>query len=234
MEHQTHARFNQAPWYGRKCNCFIGGVGSIGSWLSLFLCRIGHNLILCDIDRVDAANLSGQLYGIVDLGLYKVGAMTRILTSLCDITQTRQSISVHPQPVQDLTVDTEVVFACFDNVEARKSLFKKWREFVHANPRKQAPAIFIDGRLTAESYQIFSCRWAESEILAYEQTLYSADTIQPEICSYKSTTHMSANIAADMVKILNNHITNLKMKKMLRAVPKYVFNEAVLFTNTYE
>jgi tRNA A37 threonylcarbamoyladenosine dehydratase len=59
----SHTRFNSVDWFGDFREITIGGVGTIGSWLSLLLARTGeHELIMYDDDTVESINLSGQLF----------------------------------------------------------------------------------------------------------------------------------------------------------------------------
>lgn len=228
----AHARFMGAPWYGQKRKVLIGGVGSIGSWLALNVVRAGHDVAMCDMDTVSRENLGGQLYGNPHLGRSKVGCMIELLNIMCDTRGGKQTVMGFNNTLK--TALTKVapayknfMFSCFDNVDARKLMFNAWKEATPIGSN----GIFIDGRLSAESFHIYAVRPVEAEIEAYETTLYANEEVQPEVCSYKATTHMAMSIASDMMKIFNNHLTNTKLRKKTRTVPRYIFREAVLLTD---
>src|SRR5690349_6537089 len=72
-------RFSGAEWGDQLIPIHIVGVGGIGSWLTLNLSRIGHELYITDPDRVDETNVSGgQMYRAQDIGRPKVGAVEAI------------------------------------------------------------------------------------------------------------------------------------------------------------
>ena len=78
------SRFSEATWLSEVQNYqgFIGGVGNIGSWLALFLGRIDLRLILIDPDKIEIQNVGGQLYSSLDVGSFKVIALSKILNYL--------------------------------------------------------------------------------------------------------------------------------------------------------
>lgn len=200
------SRFSDAPWFKRaqESTCIIGGVGNIGSWVSLFLSRQGSTLYIYDYDTVDEVNLASQLYSIDSIGMQKSEALRNSLVEYVD-----SSIGYNGKFITlgKLTVDNKMIgpicFSCFDNMEARKLMFEAWVE--HNKDNKEA--IFIDGRLLAEIGQVFFV--TSDKIEQYRATLFDDSEVPLENCSYKGTTHCSSIIAGLMVSGFNNFLTNL-------------------------
>ena len=139
-----HVRFSELMWYDPNHDIIVGGVGGIGSWLAMLLGRAGYKLFLFDDDVIDETNMAGQLYKVSDIGKYKGAAVQEAI----------YAYSNNP----DVTVmcryeaDSEycpIMFSCFDNMEARKLLFENWAA-------GEDRSVFIDGRMLAESFQIFA------------------------------------------------------------------------------
>lgn len=192
------SRFRDASWF-EKLNKYtipiiIGGVGGIGSWLTLFLSRMmgpDSYLILYDHDKVEEVNLAGQLFTSSDIGLSKVSAMRRIVYDFSGY----DKVEAMEEMYDAESLKSPVMFSCFDNMEARKVMFENWLQ----EAEKYPDSIFIDGRLNAEQFQVFyvTLEWA----LQYKNKhLFSDAEVEDTNCSYKQTTHFAASIAAKMVQ----------------------------------
>ena len=83
-------RFKGADWFEivQEQNVILAGLGGIGSWVSLFLSRLGPKTIsLYDDDRFEEHNLSGQAFRINSLGRSKVEEATSIATDFSNYTK---------------------------------------------------------------------------------------------------------------------------------------------------
>lgn len=215
---QVHRRFSDAPWF-KKYDQYItiGGIGSIGSWTSLFLARAGFpKMVIFEDDHVDEINLAGQLYKNNDVGRSKIDSIRTILYEFSSST-----IQVMGR-YESNSLSTEIMIASFDNMIARKSMFTNWRK----NPKR---LLFIDGRLTAEQFEIFFITPDREE--AYLAHLYEESEVEDLPCSFKYTSHFSALIAGNIVKGLTNFITNLEAKDEIRDVPFHYSEFGALFTS---
>jgi len=198
-------RFSNAPWFHPGISVIIAGIGGIGSWLSFFLARQECILYIHEIDSVDETNLGGQLYGTNYIGTNKIQAMTEIIENFSN------NKNVHNMGKFDAdSFASPIMFSCFDNMEGRKLMFEKWRE---QNNR----AIFIDGRLLAESGQILAVTKGNEEL--YKKELFDDSEVEDLDCSMKATSHCGAMIASYMVAIFNNFVANKKTKMDMREVP---------------
>ncbi len=216
-------RFSSAPWFNKAngSNVIIGGVGNIGSWVSLFLSRQGCNLFVYDFDTVDEVNLASQLYSKEDIGKTKAQALKGTLKRYVDISDAQFNELGKLTP-ENCILD-KYCFSCFDNMLARKTLFEAWLTFNKDNK----DAIFIDGRLLAELGQVFIVTLDRAE--DYKKTLFDDNEVMPEDCSYKGTTHCSAIIAGLMVGAYNNYLTNLAIGKEMRDLPFNIDYQLPLF-----
>jgi hypothetical protein len=218
-----YSRFSDAPWYDEesKQNIIIGGVGGIGSWVSLFLSRIGHKLIIFDMDSVDETNLAGQLYRDEDIGKAKVKAVKDVCSMFTNnVIETNETEYTAESP------STSIVISCFDNMKARDIMFRRWVQalkFYRSKPETMdlyKKSLFIDGRMTAEQGHIYFV--TPKTAMRYVDTLFSDEEAEPLPCSMKATTHNGSMIASQMVAGLNNHISNLNAGFEYRSVPFYI------------
>lgn len=196
-------RFSEASWASQKSgkDILVGGVGGIGSWLSLFLSRIStHNLHLFDFDTFEEVNVAGQFFDQSQIGRLKVEGVKNSILSFVDKTY-KDNIFVYNEKLTKETVEgyvLPVVFSCFDNMETRTLLFEAWAK----QPDRE---IFIDGRSVAEYYEVYTCKKGQED--KYRATLFSDSEGNSGVCSYKATSHCSAMVAGDMVNSLNQYLT---------------------------
>lgn len=102
------------------------------------------------------------------------------------------------------------MFSAFDNMQARRDMFTNWLN-------QPNPGIFIDGRLAAETFQIFCVTPDKAE--EYDKTLFDDSEVDDAPCTAKQTSHMAAMIAAQMVGYYTNWVANKESGMDVRAVP---------------
>lgn len=226
----TRARFSDADWYkyldGKVVT--VVGAGGIGSWVTMCLSRIGCHVHLFDADKFEVHNMGGQLVRASDLGRNKVEAVHEICEELVGAPNCR--ISAIPYMYDDDSATSPIMISAVDSMEARKLIFEKW----HRNYGDRDDAIFIDGRLLAEDYQVLSVTRGFGD--NYRATIVEDDSIPTENCSLKSTTHCSLGIASDMVGCLTNFAANLVTKdrdgvevrdipfKIVKSIPNFIYD----------
>lgn len=216
-----YQRFKDAPWFNFGQETYtsyksplIGGIGGIGSWLALFLSRAGFKTVVCDNDRVETINLAGQLYSNVHVGQLKVDAIFDVCNKLGTVIPDLNDVLI-----QNLENILPYSFSCFDSMAARKVMFDRWvnnLEMFKTLGLDVAP-IFIDGRLTANQFQIFCV--TEDKIQEYRKNLFDDKDIPDTPCSFKQTSHISAMIASFMTSYFTNHIVNGYSKEIVYTVP---------------
>lgn len=206
----TTSRFSSAIWYEniQKKVIILAGIGGIGSYVGFLLARMKPTaMYIYDDDVVEAANMSGQLYGQSDLGNPKVSALSNMIRNYANYA----SAFAVPEKFTEDSEATDIMICGFDSMEARKTFFKKWTEHVFSKPEeKRANCLFIDGRLAAEEFQIFCIKGDDTyNIDRYrENFLFSDFEADETICSYKQTTFCANMIASYMVNLFVNFCAN--------------------------
>lgn len=205
-----HGRFKDAAWFPEKDeHVLVGGAGGISSWAAFFLARAGFKPFVVDFDTVDEINLAGQLFKKNDVGKAKVDAVKHIIKEFVG-----EDINVLKDYVTQNTPYCPFMFSGFDNMLARKDMFKVWKDNIHRYP---ITPIFVDGRLVAESFQIFCV--TPNNIERYEEKLFDDTEIEDAPCTLRQTSHSAAMIATHMVGFFTNHIANIYLRENIREVP---------------
>lgn len=217
------ARFKDAPWYNKFYEITVGGAGGIGSHLVMLLSRLGHNITVWDHDTVEQINLGGQCYNGTDVGLAKVEALRR----LCVDFSGEHNVFTKPSKITADSIIESICFSCFDNMQARKDLFNSWCEEAMDN-QGDTPCVFIDGRLLYGNMQIYVV--TKDNIDKYKETLFEDSEVVRENCSLKVTTHYAYMIAAYMVSMLTNYLTNYVLGAERAALP---FSIKIEMTSMY-
>jgi hypothetical protein len=167
--------------------------------------------MIFDDDTVEVHNMAGQLFRKSDIGKKKVEALKDLILDLTD--HDESTIYVSDSRITHRTKVTPVCMSCFDSMKARKDMFTAWK-------RLDDREMFIDGRMSIENYEVYTCMKGQEEI--YEQTLFNDDEIPAQICSLKSTSHVGALIGGRMTALLLNHLANVKMGMEIREIPLMV------------
>ncbi len=202
------SRFSDAIWFKemQKASCIIGGVGGIGSWLTLFLSRAGMKLItIYDDDIFEENNLGGQFVSEKNIGMLKVSS---VATDVNDFGGTSRII-MQPSKFTKYSYSESNMFSCFDNMKARKKMFDRWL----ATTNIYRNNIFIDGRLLFEKLDIFCIKRDDNLAIEKYQNeyLYTDEEVPDAVCTVKQTTHTAAMIASLMTGYFTNHLGNLSL-----------------------
>lgn len=210
LQNDNTTRFSGALWYDKiqLQLATVVGVGGIGSWLTFFLSRLGLSKIyIYDPDRVESVNMAGQLYKLSDINDYKTDAINKT----CREFSNYFGINSFRQKVSEDTPFFRHVFTGLDNMDGRKYSYYRWKEsLVRAGQRDKC--IFIDGRLTANMFQIFAITGDDLVNMAiYENQWLFNDNEAVELpCSFKQTSHIAAMIASVMTNIYINYIAKVE------------------------
>jgi molybdopterin/thiamine biosynthesis adenylyltransferase len=206
---ESRSRFSSIEWAGQTREITVGGVGTIGSNIAIPLARSAeHTILLYDDDIIDIVNLSGQMFSLKALGKHKAIVVRDLMLSFTEISD--RNVHVFTSRIEDGTYVSPVCFSCFDNMKARKAMFNNWKKLDNKE-------IFIDGRMTIESYEVYSV--TPDMIEQYEETLFSDEDVPDQICSLKNTTHTGFLIAGRMMSAFTNHLANVATGIPMREVP---------------
>lgn len=217
---EVTSRFSGAMWYEDIAgqNVTIVGVGGIGSWTALLISRLGVNqIILYDDDIVEIGNMSGQFYCMTDIDRTKVDSIAQAVRNYSEYL----NVTSFAEKLTDSTVTpiSPIVIACLDSMQARRTVFNKWKSMV-LSADDRSKYLFIDGRLAAETLQVYAVAGSsDADIRRYEQTLFSDDEADSEICSYKQTSFMANMIASVITNVFVNYVASKLDGGAAREIP---------------
>lgn len=210
VQNEDSNRFSGAEWFKAVENTqnAIIGLGGIGSWLALLLSRLKvRTLYIRDMDRVEEVNLAGQLYNNSNIGMFKTEAIRNIITDFNTqrpfVYSENREFSINSAIPIASYINPTNVFLALDSITARRNVYNWWK-----NNRANTLTILIDGRLTADKWQIFAIPSNDRERMKVyeEEWLFPESEAQHLPCSFKQTTYMAAMIASYMCNLFVNFI----------------------------
>jgi hypothetical protein len=225
MPDQVGVRQASAEWFDkmRQTSITLAGLGGIGSYTAFLLGRLNPYRIVCyDPDTIDASNLTGQMFYRSWVGTKKARAVDVLLDQFCNY-----QADVFDTRLYEFTDVNPILITGFDNMSARKTAYQAWLRKIASMPEdKRHTALYIDGRLAAENWQIFCIRGDDTYSMERykDNHLFDDDQAEEPICSYKQTSFCASMIASYMVNLLVNHICNLDLP--MRSMPFYTRYEA--------
>ena len=205
----TTSRFSGAEWFEeiQKQRIILAGLGGIGSWTALQLSRMAPEaLFMYDDDRVETANMSGQIYGFADIGKYKVNAMADILRQRA----TAHNLYALNEKFTSFTPAGDIMICGFDNMKARRTFFNSWFTHVRKESTDKSKCLYIDGRLSLDTLQILCIQGTDDyNINRYRnEFLFSDEEADPTVCSMKQTTYLASMIGSLIVNLFTNFVAN--------------------------
>lgn len=207
---EATTRFSGASWFDKiqKSRVIIAGIGGIGSNVAFQLARMAPaNITLYDEDIVERVNMAGQLYSTNDIGQRKVDAIASMISAY---TLARQ-INAVPSKFTDSTEAGDIMICGFDNMAARKTFYNSWKRHVQTlTPDSRAKCLFLDGRLSIDTLQIFCIQGDDKVNMDRYETEFLFSDFQAEhtVCSMKQTTYLACMIGSLMVNLFTNFIAN--------------------------
>lgn len=187
----------------------IVGVGSIGSYATLALAKLGFtNILIIDDGIVEEENISPQLYRLSDIGRPKVdalktqvrmmtgsdlrvfnGRMESISGDLTSKALAEMLVAQHNEAnnVSGASIKPAVIIMACDSMQARSNIFEYVSKMWSAEKD-----YYIDARMAIEFLTIYSFNHTKENHEAYNKTLFSdADAVQ-EACTNKAISYTSA------------------------------------------
>jgi len=221
-------RFSSASWFDvvQEQEIILAGLGGIGGYVSFLLSRLNpKNLILFDNDLFEAHNLGGQLCRTTDIQEYKV----RVASNIAQDFSSYYDISDISRKYVEGEITRNIMICGFDNMQARKVFFESWLKRVRLVGAEEAKkCLYLDGRLLAETFQIFCVRGDREDYIENYQTrhLFGEGVAVGTTCTLKQTSHIAMMIASKMVTYLVNHCNNINPDNFPRRYPYYTHYDA--------
>mgnify|MGYP002623147065 CR=1 FL=1 len=218
MEHTS--RFSSAVWFEeiQKKTVILAGLGGIGSYVAFLLARMQPKaLFLFDSDTVENSNLSGQMYSVKDIGEYKVDAISYMVERYANynsVFAVRENFTLNCEAA-------DIMICGFDNMKARKDFFQVWfSHMMELSEEKRKHCLFIDGRLSAEYFQVYCIAGNDREaIVSYNSSLFEDWEADETVCSYKQTTYMANMIGSVITNLFTNFVANEVAGAPIRELP---------------
>lgn len=204
-------RFSDAEWFNKVQEKVIvlAGVGGIGSNMAVILAKLNPNAIyIFDDDHVESFNLAGQFYSNEDIGKPKVEALA---ASVNKYTNYSSIFALNRRFMLGEDVVADIMVCGFDNMRARRDFFTAWKNRVMTlTEERKKDCLFIDGRLSADEFQIFCITGTDDFYMDdyVDNYLFNDYEAQRETCSYKQTGFLADMIGAFMVNLIVNFCAN--------------------------
>ena len=204
------SRFSGTEWYDEVTNktIMIAGCGGIGSNLAYQIARLKpYSIVLYDDDKVELANMSGQLFKRSDVGNKKVNAVHDMIVQYTNMYNIR-AISLR---FTESTYPTDIMMCGFDSMKARKTYYNAWKRHINSLPQdRRKNCFFMDGRLTIDTLQILCLTGEDTyNMERYEREfLFDDSQADSEVCSQKQTTYLACMIGSIMTNLFINWVAN--------------------------
>lgn len=182
----------------------IIGVGATGSWVALFLAKLGiKDITIWDFDIVEAHNIANQFYSNIPLAGLSVprdigNPKTQCLqNNVYDMTRT--TIKIENEKVTNQRLNG-VIFLMVDTMEDRKTI---WRNCIRLKPHIQH---LIEPRMGLHVGRIYNINPVDlTQIEEYEKNFYDDKVAEVSACGASTSVISTAvGIASWCVRQLIN------------------------------
>ena len=142
----------------------IIGAGTIGSWTTLCLTKMGlKNITVVDFDIIEPHNSPNQLYSPEDAGKIKVAQLKEEMEYLSGVTITAVNGKFEVPRIES----TDILISAVDTMAVRKLIFEAFT--------MSSASLFIDGRVGGNVMKIYALHKTSLEMGEYAKTLHSDD-----------------------------------------------------------
>jgi len=205
----ANKRFSAFEWSVSKLKIQVIGCGMIGSWMSLYLSRIGHLLELWDNDLYSVQNISAQFCGVHNLSANKATALASNIKLFSGSDVSTQAHAGYFVPTTTADIGDCFVSAV-DSMKYRKMYYELWvkKQMEHkAAGTTPKHRFFIDFRSSPQHSEFFLITNG-AQANEYAKSLFSDDDAEELPCNAKATTHNATLITSLGMAAINNLISN--------------------------
>jgi len=176
----------------QKFKIKIVGVGSIGSWVTFLLTKLGiNNITIYDYDKVEMHNIPNQFFKLEDQDKFKVEALAKTIKEFTDTEISYVVKEIDENTELNPTAD-DIWILALDSFEARKLIFDKLQNY---------PVKIVDGRMGGEEFSIYviDCD-DEKQCEEYQKSLeLKPSKLQ---CGERSIVYTVASLASEIINIV--------------------------------
>lgn len=168
------------------------GAGATGSHVVYTLAKMGVQKIrVFDFDTVAEHNIPNQLFGLADVGSFKVDALKKRIKDLCDIDIEAVNAKIEPPPTMEQLekmeddgvrsehypyVPGDIVFLLTDTMKSRREIFETFLQ-------RSLTQLLIETRMGLDSGRIYTIRPGNAtHAEKWLATLYSDAEAEVSLC----------------------------------------------------
>ena len=176
---------------------YIIGVGATGSFVALFLAKMGmNNIRIWDFDSIEEHNFPNQFFRLRDLNGLKAEKTADIVR---DFTGTNIKFSIHEYKRQPLE---GIVISAVDSMKMRKKIYENCLE-------RGKTKLLIDPRTAGETFRLYTVNMeVESERKFYEQYFYKDDETTLIPCTAQTIIYNVGIIAGCICNQIKRYLMN--------------------------
>ena len=230
----AETRFSLLDWANPLVgtNIKLLGLGGLGSWLTLYLHRIGiHNIVGIDKDIIEEVNVSNALFMTNSVSGTKATQVQILARNLSNRSR-YGNLTCYNGDVNNYTYTnnykSNIVISCLDSIAVRKQQFEVFLDYV--NWQSGELYAFIDMRMAAEVGTIFIVD-SEEDVQRYRDTLFDQSEAYEAPCGNKATSHCASALSCFATSMVNNILCNHFEGFKVRRVPFKYHIDMINFIN---
>ena len=168
------------------------GCGALGSWLVLFLLKMGFkNITVYDFDNIEEHNIPNQCFSETQIGVAKTKAMEQMSNYFCSDAEERVKFVNQKITLREVWDMEGIILCAVDSMRVRKEIY------MNSIKRKDCD-LFIEARLSIWGAYVYTL--TQNTIFEkYEETLYDDEEAEVSPCGVSQTALPSAVNAASIM-----------------------------------
>ena len=168
------------------------GCGALGSWLVLFLLKMGFkNITVYDFDNIEEHNIPNQCFSENQIGTPKVDAMDEIACYFSSDARNRVKFVNQKITLKEVWEMEGIILCAVDSMRVRKEIYEN-------SIKRNDCDLFIEARLSIWGAYIYTLT-QNSIFEKYEETLYEDEEAEVSPCGVSQTALPSAVNAASIM-----------------------------------
>ena len=170
------------------------GCGALGSWLVLFLLKMGFkNITVYDFDNIEEHNIPNQCFSESQVGMANVDAMDSLCKMFNKDAEERVKFVNQKITLREVWSMEGIILCAVDSMRVRKEIY------MNSIKRKDCD-LFIEARLSIWGAYVYTLYkngkdWTEK----YEDTLYADEETEVSACGVSQTALPAAVNAASIM-----------------------------------